>query len=95
MDDGRDESRGAQTSAIVNDSSSIEVFLHQAPMVADDHREPATSGTTAPKLPVGWRRAFSSFMFNKKPSDYSSIAPRDADGRRTKIFFFNGNGRGR
>jgi hypothetical protein len=95
MDDGRDESRGAQACANVIDSSSIEVFLHQAPLVADEHREPAASGTTAPKVPVSWRRAFSNFMFNKKPSDYSSIAPRDADGRRTKIFFFNGNGRGR
>ena len=95
MGDGRDESRDAHTSASVNDSSSIEVFLHQAPLVADDDREPAASGTPALKAPVGWRRAFSNFMFNKKPSDYSSIAPREADGRRTKIFFFNGNGRGR
>jgi hypothetical protein len=35
------------------------------------------------------------FLFDKKPSEYSSLAPRQADGRRTKIFFFNGNGRGR
>lgn len=94
MDDGRDESRGAHTSASESDSSSVEVFLHQALLVADDDREPAASDTPAPQVPVGWRRAFSNFMFNKKPSDYSWMAPRDADGRRTKIFFFNGNGRG-
>jgi hypothetical protein len=35
------------------------------------------------------------FLFEKNPSHYSSIAPRKADGTRTKIFFFNGNGRGR
>jgi hypothetical protein len=35
------------------------------------------------------------FLFEKKPSDYSSIAPRAADGTRTKLFVFNGNGRGR
>jgi len=34
-------------------------------------------------------------MFEKEPSPYSSIAPRSSDGTRTKIFFFNGNGRGR
>jgi hypothetical protein len=34
-------------------------------------------------------------MFEKDPSEYSSIAPRSPDGTRSKIFFFNGNGRGR
>jgi len=35
------------------------------------------------------------FLFEANPSQYSSIAPRKADGTRTKILFFNGNGRGR
>ena len=35
------------------------------------------------------------FFFMKKPSQYSSIAPRGADGKRIKPTFFNGNGRGR
>jgi hypothetical protein len=38
---------------------------------------------------------FRHFMFEKSPSSYSSISPRGANGSRTKIFFFNGNGRGR
>ena len=38
---------------------------------------------------------FIHFVFEKKPSQYSSISPRPADGKRTKIFFYNGNGRGR
>lgn len=41
------------------------------------------------------RRWLTHFMFEKEPSQYSSIAPRTLDGRRTKIFFFNGSGRGR
>ncbi len=35
------------------------------------------------------------FLFEKKASEYSSIAPRGPDGKRSKPFFFNGNGRGR
>ena len=41
-----------------------------------------------------WKRV-NRFLFEKEPSAYSSIAPRRADGTRTKLFFFNGNGRGR
>ncbi len=41
-----------------------------------------------------WQSVFH-FLFEKEPSQYSSIAPRKADGTRTKPFFFNGNGRGR
>jgi len=43
----------------------------------------------------GWWSRIHHFLFEKKPSLYSSIAPRRADGTRSKIFFFNGNGRGR
>lgn len=48
-----------------------------------------------PHLKQGLRRRFLKFMFEKKPSKYSSISPRNPDGTRSKIFFFNGNGRGR
>ena len=42
-----------------------------------------------------WWSRLNRFLFEKKPSQYSSIAPRRADGSRTSIFPFNGNGRGR
>jgi hypothetical protein len=48
---------------------------------------------TAPKF--SFKQRLHHFLFEKSPSQYSSIAPRKADGTRTKIFFFNGNGRGR
>lgn len=44
---------------------------------------------------VSFLRRLRHFMFEKGQSPYSSIAPRMSDGTRTKIFFFNGNGRGR
>ena len=53
----------------------------------DDHASSAAQ--------MSFRQRFHRFMFEKKPSQYSSISPRRADGSRTKIFFFNGNGRGR
>ena len=49
----------------------------------------------APHPKKSLRRRFIQFMFEKKPSKYSSISPRNPDGTRSKIFFFNGNGRGR
>lgn len=39
--------------------------------------------------------SMSVFMNEKKPSQYSSIAPRLPDGTRAKTFPFNGGGRGR
>jgi hypothetical protein len=58
--------------------------------VANQSNDGATIG---PKMSVMQR--LHHFLFEKSPSPYSSIAPRKADGTRTKIFFFNGNGRGR
>jgi hypothetical protein len=49
----------------------------------------------APHQKKSLPRRFIQFMFEKKPSKYSSISPRNPDGTRSKIFFFNGNGRGR
>lgn len=53
----------------------------RAPVPADAHRS--------------FWQSIVHFLFEKKPSQYSSILPRKADGTRTKLFFFNGNGRGR
>jgi hypothetical protein len=41
-----------------------------------------------------WHR-FTHLLDDREPGEYSSIAPRDADGTRKTIFFFNGSGRGR
>ena len=78
----------------------LDVFLHQPAVTADDSSVEVNEVPTFHAEPGGsrWRRFrrwFNHFMFEKDPSQYSSIAPRTPDGRRTKIFFFNGNGRGR
>ena len=84
--------------------SPIDSFLSQPAYSADEDAdektaepEPARASEVHGDLSV-WKRFgqwFAHFMFEKEPSQYSSIAPRKADGTRTKIFFFNGNGRGR
>lgn len=71
----------------------IDRFLSQPPEVGAGDQEEARSKQPAPHRGVwGW---LSHFLFEKEPSDYSSIAPRRADGKRTKPFFFNGSGWGR
>ena len=81
-------------------TSPVDFFLAQPAYHTDeDSVEPVVSPT--PDVGVAgtpwsrWRRRLTHFMFEKEPSKYSSIAPRTPDGRRTKIFFFNGSGRGR
>jgi hypothetical protein len=59
----------------------------------DDVTQREVGAAVGPKMSLS-RRLYH-FLFEKSPSGYSSIAPRRADGTRTKIFFFNGNGRGR
>jgi hypothetical protein len=78
----------------------IEAFLEQPAFHAKEDLEERSKDPTQSVVPVSsrWRRIqrwFSHFMFEKEPSPYSSISPRTPDGKRTKIFFFNGNGRGR
>jgi hypothetical protein len=78
----------------------IEAFLHQPALHAEGGKvDQGIVHTSGPEHSGGrWRRIqrwFTHFMFEKEPSQYSSIAPRTSDGKRTKIFFFNGNGRGR
>jgi hypothetical protein len=83
-----------------HDESPIDKFLEQPAYHADEDALD-TASPTASKVhyPGNWLqrvvRRLSHFMFEKEPSQYSSIAPRTADGKRTKLFFFNGNGRGR
>ena len=76
------------------EDAAVEAFLSQPAPHADED-EVAT--TDEPRRPTRtpWRRRLTHFLFEKKASQYSSIAPRLPDGRRTKPFFFNGNGRGR
>ena len=80
------------------EDDAVGTFLSQpATHYEEDEVRPVVgSDRPAPDLSAkGVRRRFVRFMFEKKPSPYSSIAPRRADGTRTKIFPFNGGGRGR
>jgi hypothetical protein len=84
----RDDDKGA--------TALLETFLHQPVPRGDDDDSPLPTGEVVfNSAHVGFWRAINNFMFNKRPSGYSSLAPRGAEGRRSKIFFFNGNGRGR
>ena len=76
------------------EDAAVEAFVSQPAQRADG------DDVTAPDEPrvlvhTTWRARLTHFFFEKKASQYSSIAPRLPDGRRTKPFFFNGNGRGR
>ncbi len=88
------------TSNHEGEESPLEAFLEQPAYHAEEDTVVVREAPTAPSEPVGTlrritQRKFSRFMFEKEPSQYSSISPRTPDGKRTKIFFFNGNGRGR
>ncbi len=74
---------------------SIKNFISMPAHHYDDDVENTTEEVGSPPLKMGLKRRFHRFMFEKEPSGYSSISPRKPDGTRTKIFFFNGNGRGR
>ena len=87
-DDSKDDDKGA--------TAILETFLHQSAPHADDDDSPSPTGEVVfNSAHVGFWRVINNFMFNQRPSEYSSLAPRGAEGRRSKIFFFNGNGRGR
>jgi hypothetical protein len=81
-------------------TSPVDYFLAQPAYHADEDSVQQVV-TPTPVVDVAgtqwnrWRRRLTHFMFEKEPSAYSSIAPRTPDGKRPKIFFFNGSGRGR
>ncbi len=76
------------------DNAAVQAFVAQPAEHADEDRDDVdVVATRAPS--ESWRTRLRRFFFEKKPGQYSSIAPRMPDGRRTKPFFFNGNGRGR
>ena len=80
----------------MSENDPIDRFLSQpAEAVVGDHDEIAHDGKDPQVAQRGLRARLSHFFFEKSPSSYSSIAPRQADGKRSTIFFFNGNGRGR
>ncbi len=84
-------------------SPELQAFLAQPEYHAGEDVEEARSESTSGAVEVSdgrsrlarGRTGLRHFLFEKSPSGYSSIAPRLPDGRRSKIFFFNGNGRGR
>jgi hypothetical protein len=78
----------------------VEAFLAQPAYHASEDSARELLAPTQNYVVVGsfWQRfrhRITRFMFEKEPGQYSSISPRTSDGKRTKIFFFNGNGRGR
>jgi hypothetical protein len=78
----------------------VEAFLAQPVYHASEDSARELLARTQNYVVVGsfwhrFRHRFTHFMFEKEPGQYSSISPRTSDGKRTKIFVFNGNGRGR
>lgn len=72
----------------------IQKFLQQ-PHAADSESFGEELIHDYPVQRTSFRNWIKAFLFEKKPSPYSSIATRSPDGKRTSLFFFNGNGRGR
>lgn len=95
-----DEAMSSSEKPAEDSIQPIETFLIQPAYHAseDSPVEPLDSQQNYLEAGGLWQRLgnrFTRFMFEKKPGQYSSISPRTPDGGRTKIFFFNGNGRGR
>ncbi|HVB19290.1 MAG TPA: hypothetical protein VNE22_03305 [Acidimicrobiales bacterium] len=77
---------------------ALDAFLSQAASAPDAENESRAAsstgaGDTAPSMKL--RRRMAAFLFEKKPSSTSSLVPRTVTGARTRVFPFNGNGRGR
>lgn len=67
-------------------------FHTDAVSIGESVHEKSVSGVGEDR----WRRIlhrFTHFMYEKEPSRYSSIAPRDANRGRTRIVFLNDNAR--
>lgn len=73
----------------------IDDFLAQPAHHYDEDADIQRDDGAAVGPKMSFKQRLRHFLFEKSPSPYSSISPRKADGTRTKIFFFNGNGRGR
>lgn len=67
-------------------------FLSQPAEHGVGDEEPAID-TSAAVSRVSWRARLRHFLFEKAPSQYSTIMSKQADGTFTRIFPFNGNGR--
>jgi hypothetical protein len=68
----RDDDKGA--------TAPLETFLPQSAPHADEDTSPLPTGEVVfNSAHVGFWRAINNFMFNKRPSEYSSLAPRDAE----------------
>ena len=77
-----------------DDLLPLDRFLAQPAWHSTDS-EPVAMPDPAHRPHRNLGQALIHFLFEKKPSGYSSIAPRRADGTRVGAFFFNGGGRGR
>ena len=77
------------------DEPAINAFVAQPARHTDEDPEVAPARAPRTRQRGSWRRGLTHFFFEHQPSGYSSIAPRRLDGTRTRIFFFNGGGRGR
>lgn len=78
---------------MTQEDSPLDKFLAQAPAAVGEDNESSVVPNTA--FHHGFKQRLITFFFEKSSSGYSSIAPRRPDGSRTKLFFFNGGGRGR
>lgn len=86
--------RHSEERTVTESDDPVDRFIAQpASHFAEDEDRPVEHGARA--RPSSWWSRFTHFLFEKEPSPYSSIAPRTMDGRRTRIFFFTGNGKGR
>ncbi|HUY44039.1 MAG TPA: hypothetical protein VMU98_09785 [Acidimicrobiales bacterium] len=76
---------------------ALSAFLSQAARPGDPEDEllARSSMQTDEAASSSLRRRIVAFLFEKKPSSASSLVPRTMTGARTKVFPFNGNGRGR
>ena len=96
----REESKGRANA----DDTSIAKFLAQPAYHADEDSLSTGSEGVPPMDDVarqttgsfkGFATTLRRFLFEKSTSHYSSISPRLPNGTRTKLFPFNGSGKGR
>ena len=75
---------------------AVEHFLSQpASSYAEDVESVQEFHDVRSDVTMTFVQRLTAFLFEKRSSGYSSNSPRTSDGSRTKITFFNGNGRSR